>query len=168
MGMRVEEEKGKNSTGIVFFRREDVSPEVLEKAAEVRRLLKLPPAGDKFTLVFSPGRGAENELAINSRSMLQIIGAFASYMDVPQEHLKDHSATPSFENDPQKAQQVRIHSGKEKPKAAFAAVYYRDHWFWIDDSDWRTKRVLTAVMFFFTLSDTGAPEKLPLITIPAQ
>jgi hypothetical protein len=27
---------------------------------------------------------------------------------------------------------------------------------------------LTAVMFLFTLADTGANEKLPLITIPAQ
>ena len=35
-------------------------------------------------------------------------------------------------------------------------------------SDWLTKRALTAVMFFFTLADTGSPDKLPLITIPAQ
>ena len=38
----------------------------------------------------------------------------------------------------------------------------------IDDRDWRTKRALTAVMFFFTLAETGDPGKLPLITIPAQ
>lgn len=30
------------------------------------------------------------------------------------------------------------------------------------------QRALTAVMFFFTLADTGSPDKLPLITIPAQ
>ena len=47
-------------------------------------------------------------------------------------------------------------------------VHYRDHWFWVDDRDWRTKRALTAVMFFSTLAETGSPEKLPLITIPAQ
>jgi hypothetical protein len=27
---------------------------------------------------------------------------------------------------------------------------------------------MTAVMFFFTLADTGSSDKLPLITIPAQ
>jgi hypothetical protein len=63
---------------------------------------------------------------------------------------------------------VRIYIGKDKPADAFAAAPYRGHWFWIDDGDWRTKRALTAVMFFFTLADTGASEKLPLITIPAQ
>ena len=65
-------------------------------------------------------------------------------------------------------QVVRIHSGKDKPADAFAAVHYRDYWFWVDDGDWQTKRALTAIMFFFTLADTGASEKLPLITIPAQ
>ena len=63
---------------------------------------------------------------------------------------------------------VRIHSGREKPADAYAAVQYRDHWFWVDDRDWKTKRALTAVMFFFTLADTGVAEQLPLITIPAQ
>ena len=30
------------------------------------------------------------------------------------------------------------------------------------------KRALTAVMYFFTLADTGDSGRLPLITIPAQ
>jgi len=43
VGMRVEEDKAKGSTGVLFFRREDVPAEVVEKVAEIRRLLKLPP-----------------------------------------------------------------------------------------------------------------------------
>jgi len=170
VGMRVEEDKAKGSSGVIFFRREDVTADIVEKAAEIRRLLKMRAEGQKFVLTYSPGRGADNELAVNSRSMLQIMQALASYLDVPEAHLKDHSAVPAFENiAPENRQgKVRIHSGKEKPANAFAAVRYRDHWFWVDDGDWQTKRAMTAVMFFFTLADTGAPEKLPLITIPAQ
>ena len=63
---------------------------------------------------------------------------------------------------------ARVHSGKEKPADAYAAVFYRGYWFWIDDGDWQTKRALTAVMFFFTLESTGGAENLPLVTIPAQ
>ena len=63
---------------------------------------------------------------------------------------------------------MRIHSGKEKPADAIAAVFYRGYWFWIEDSDWQTKRALTVVMFFFTLESTGGAENLPLVTIPAQ
>ena len=85
--------------------------------------------------------------------------------------MKDHSAWPSVENvspDGRRASGVQIHSGKEKPAAAFAAVRYREYWFWVENGDLLTKRALTVVMFFFTLSETGAGERLPLITIPAQ
>jgi len=170
VGMRVEEEKAKGSTGVVFFRRDDITTEVVEKAAEVRRLLKLPADQQRFTLTFSPARGAENELAVSSRSMLQIMGALASYVDLPEEHLNSHRATPSFEKTApeDRSAGVQLHSGKDKPENAFAAVRYRDYWYWIDDDDLLTKRAFTAVMFFFTLADTGNNEKLPLITIPAQ
>ena len=40
-GMRVEEDKVKGSLGVVFFRRDDVTPDIAEKAGEIRRLLKL-------------------------------------------------------------------------------------------------------------------------------
>ena len=170
LGMRVEEDKARNATGVVFFRRDDVSPDIAAKAVEVRRLLKLPAGGDKFTLVYSPARGTEHELTVNSRSMLQIMGSLASFVDVPEEHTRGNAVTPAFKNlsAEQLEQRARIHSGPEKPANAFAAVKYRDYWFWADESDYQTKRALVAVMFFFTLTDTGAPEKLPLITIPAQ
>jgi len=169
VGMRVEEDKAKNQTAVMFFRRDDVPPEIVAKADEVRRLLKLPAAQQKFSLSYSPVRGTDNELTVNSRSMLQIMGAFASYLDVPEAHVKDRRASPSFEKAASDTRQtVRIHSGKDKPAESYAAVHYRGYWFWIDDGDWQTKRALTAVMFFFTLADTGAPERLPLITIPAQ
>jgi hypothetical protein len=170
VGMRVEEDKSKGSTAVLFFRRDGVSGEIAEKIAEIGRLLKLPADQQKYALTYSPVRGAPNELAVNSRSMMQIMMAFSTYMDVPEAHLKDHSAVPAFENSPADGRQVRvrIHSGKDKPTAAFAAVHYRDHWFWVEDGDWLTKRALTAVMFFFTLAETGEKEKLPLITIPAQ
>jgi hypothetical protein len=121
-------------------------------------------------LIYSPGRGTEGQLAVNSRSMFQIMGALAGYVDAPEAHLKAHRALPGFENTSAASGQpmLRIHSGKDKPTDAFAAVHYRDYWFWVDDGDWKTKRALTAVMFFFTLADTGVSEKLPLITIPAQ
>lgn len=121
-------------------------------------------------LTYSPVRGTANELAVNSRPMFQIMQAFASYINVPEKDLKEQCALPAIETVAQtgKPPPVQVHSGKEKPADAFAAVHYRDHWFWVDDRDWRTKRALTAVMFFFTLAETGDPGKLPLITIPAQ
>jgi hypothetical protein len=169
VGLRVEEDKARGSTGVVFFRRDDLPADILEKTAEVRRLLRLSPDLQNFVLIYSPGREAESQLAVNSRSMLQIMAAMAGYVDVPEPHLKAHRASPGFEIPSGSGQStVRIHSGKDKPTEAFAAVHYRDCWFWVDDGDWKTKRAFNAIMFFFTLAETGGSEKLPLITIPAQ
>lgn len=169
-GMRIEEDKLKGSTGVVFFQREGVTPDIAEKSAEIRRLLRLPADQQKFTLTYSPMRGAGNELAVNSRSMLQIMQAFASHVDVPAAHLADRSAWPVVAGDLGKGNRAGpwIYSGPEKPEAAFAAVRYRDSWFWVDNGDLQSKRALTVVMFIFTLADTGDPGKLPLVTIPAQ
>lgn len=170
VGLRVDTDKAKGSTGVVFFRRDDVSAEITGKANEVRRLLKMGEDQQKFSLIFSPVRGTADELAVNSRSMLQIMQAFSCYVDVPEDDLKAHRAAPAFETmDTQTRQNmVRIHSGKDKPTDAFVAVRYHGHWFWIDDGDLKTKRALTAIMFFFTIAETGEGDKLPLITIPAQ
>jgi hypothetical protein len=170
VGMRVEVDKAKGQTAVLFFQRDDVTPEIADKSAEVRRLLKLSAEGSKFTLVYSPSRGGAGELGVNSRSLMQIMGAFASYVDVPAQDLQRHSAVPAIANDTSEggSQPVRIYSGKDKPAPAYVAVRYRDSWFWIDDGDWKTKRALTAIMFFFTLGETGGNENLPLITIPAQ
>ena len=170
MGMRVEVDKAKGQTAVLFFQREDVAPDIAEKSAEIRRLLKLPADGTKFTLLYSPSRGAVGELAVNSRSLMQIMGAFASYVDVPDADLQHHGAIPAIGNGAVEGrpQAVRIRSGKDRPVGAYTAVRYREFWFWIDDGDWQTKRALTAIMFFFTLGETGGNENLPLITIPAQ
>jgi hypothetical protein len=170
VGTRLEKDPASNiQTAVLLLRSEGLSPEAIQKTAEIRRLLKLTPDRNKFTLTYSPMRTSDSELAVNSRSMLQIMTAFASYIDVPDDHVKSQTAlTGVAASGPTRTQPIRIHSGKDKPEDAYAAVRYRNHWFWIDQNDWQTKRALTAVVFFFTLADTGNAGSVPLITIPAQ
>lgn len=167
VGMRVEESKDKSSTAVLFFRAVDLPQETLQKVDEIRRLLRLAPGEQKFALEYSPVQGAPNVLTVNSRSMLQILQAFASYVEVPEEHLAARLTIPAFERSAD-GENARIHSGKSRPENAYAAVRYKGYWFWVDDGDFATKRALTAVMFFFSLAETGGGEKLPLVTIPAQ
>ena len=170
VGMRVEENKDKTETAVMFFRRDNLPPETLDKLVEIRRLLKLPEGQQQFNLIYSPVVVGDGDLAVGSRSMLQIMAAMASYADVPESDLKEGRATPSLQttNSVVNSDPVEIRCSKNKPADAFAAVHYRDQWFWVDDRDWRTKRAFTAIMFLFTLAETGGDEKLPLITYPAQ
>ncbi len=169
VGMRVEEDKARGSTAVLFFQRDDLPADLQAKSAEIRRLLRLDAGQSKFVLTYSPMRGAANELAVNSRSLLQILQAFASYVEVPEQDLRNKVVAPSLVHTETTQRQVgQIRGGPARPETSYVAVQYRGQWFWVDHSDWLTKRALTAVMFFFTLADTGGPDKLPLITIPAQ
>ena len=67
VGMRVQQNKDKTETVVMFFRRDNLPPELLDKLAEIRRLLKLPADQQQFNLVYSPTTGGEGELAVGMR-----------------------------------------------------------------------------------------------------
>ena len=170
VGMRVLENADHTETAVVFFRRDNLPPEMLDKIAEIRRLLRLPDGQQQFKLVYSAATGGDGELAVGSRSMLQIMSAMASYTDVPAADIKDGRAMPSIEpaDGVARYEPVDIKCSPDRPADAFAVVHYRNLWFWVDDRDWRTKRAFTAIMFLFTMAENTGDEKTPLVTIPAQ
>jgi hypothetical protein len=63
---------------------------------------------------------------------------------------------------------AHIRSGAERPADAYAAVRYRDYWFWIDDRDVRSKRVFTFLLMFSSIAESGTVPQAPIITIPAN
>ena len=61
---------------------------------------------------------------------------------------------------------IRVQSGREEPEDAFVSVSYRDHWFWINDTDYRSKRMFSFLMYLFRLAERGKPQQVPVLTIP--
>jgi hypothetical protein len=163
VAMRLEPDQQKQQTMILAFRRKGITQETLDNIAELRRVLQLSPDAQEFRLVFAANAANDREVAVITRSSLQIMAMMASYADVPSEHIAEGRATPGVPEGP-----LHIRCSRKQPTDAFAAVSYRDHWFWIDDRDLRTKRAFSLLMLLFTLSDSGQHEQLPLITIPAQ
>jgi hypothetical protein len=47
-------------------------------------------------------------------------------------------------------------------------VPFRDHWFWLDDCNLKTKRAFALLVIFSTLGHGGPHESVRLITIPAH
>ena len=63
---------------------------------------------------------------------------------------------------------MRIYSSREQPSDAYAAVRYRDYWFWIDDRDMKSKSEFLFVLVLFSLAETGVAPQTPVITVPAS
>ena len=101
----------------------------------------------------------------NKAAVLQILLALAGTVDVPQQDLDQHRASVVPREDSEQMP-FHIRSGEQPPEDAYAAVSYRNRWFWIDDTDYRSKRAFSLIMFLFTLSEEGDNQRLPVLTIP--
>ena len=169
----------------------DAAADTAAAAAELRRLLGLAPDANEVRIRFGRASEGGDVVAMTTRSILQLMSTMAAQIEVPAEHLAEHrvptglaeasaaagaagtrdtadTADPAADALTVGARMITIHCTVERPADAFAAVQYRQHWFWIDDRDLQSKRVFAFMMMLFTLSETGEREPLPLITIPTR
>jgi hypothetical protein len=170
VGFRFSEGKQPSTRTILFFRRAELSERERQEIDEVRQLLNLDPVATEFELVFGPTPASDREIAVQTRSLVQILMEVGGQVSVPASHIAEGRATPGL--DPAGAAEtiryMRIHSSTERSPQAFLSVPYRDHWFWIDDRDLATKRNFSLLMILSALADTGEKKGLPLLTIPTQ
>jgi hypothetical protein len=138
----------------------------------VRQRLGLDPTAQDIRVVYGSVAANDRELAILSRSILEILIDLSSFISVPEAHVLEHRVGPTHEDEGGAEGPIRplirIGSVAERPNDAFAAVRYRGYWFAIDDQDMPSKRLFSFLMFLFTLVETGGKEGAPIVTIPAQ
>ena len=115
--------------------------------------------------------GNDKEIAVVTRSILNLMQTMAAQVAVPDEDLAQSRAYPGFEHGkdvPGVVPLINIHSGKSSSPDAFVSVNYRNHWFWIDDNDFASKHVFSLIMMLFTMLDTGPQQNQPVLTIPVH
>jgi hypothetical protein len=136
----------------------------------VRRLLGLDPNAQEFSVVYGSVAANDKEIAMLTRSILEILIDLASYIEVPAASANERrtfpTPAPEVVNGAPVAPLIRILSSPQSPGDAFAAVPYRQEWYWIDDKDLPSKRLFSFIMFLFTLTETGDKQGTPIITVP--
>ena len=170
--LMVKEDKEKNEKTLLTLRTKDISPEVLADIRELRSVLHVNPEATELTLVSAPLASNDTEIAVQTRSIVELLENAAAQVEVPQEDVVRHRAFPGFEvgrDVPGVVPIIRVHSAKSRPGEAFVAVEYRNSWFFIDDGDLASKRAFAQLMELFTMADTGSkPGQQPVVTIPAR
>jgi hypothetical protein len=168
VGIRVDRDKDNKDSVAFFFRDENIDPALADELAEARKILHLDPDRKDFKVTFGTTTTSPNEIAILSRSVIRVLSELATYVDVPIEHLVSEIAPSLGEQENDAQAPFRVLSSIEKPCDPFVAVCYEGHWFWIEKSDFRSKRTLGYLLVLLALSDTGTKESLPVITIQAN
>jgi len=168
IGLRVRKAGDQVSTSIVFSKK--VTPELEVDRDEVRKLLGLDPKAEEFNVVYSSVAANDHEIALLTRSVLEVLTELSSYIDVPAADVEQKrtfpSPAPAVVSGVPVAPLMRIFSSPQKPDDVFAAVPYGRDWYWIDNKDFGSKRLFSFIMFLFTLTDTGEKQGAPIITVP--
>jgi len=169
--MRLIKGKDAKETTVIFIYRENLPPEIIEALKELEKLLGLRPGSKELKVTYGVIPETDQELAMHTLSMLQIMITLAQQIDVPSEHVEGGltfpTLIPSDSEEAKMGRLIRIHTAPKKPEGDFVSVKYKDHWFWIDDGDFYSKRVFTFLMILFSLTESGGKQGLPLVTIPS-
>lgn len=171
VGMRIQKAKEGHPANVLLFRKEGIEAEISQEQKTVREILGLDPDRHEFTVVYGSLAKDNTEIAILSRSMLQILSELASYIEIPEIHIQEKRAPGNFSvaADAKAGFMplLRIHSSLKPPEDNFVSIQYRGYWYWINDTDYWSKRMLTFIMYLFSLAETGSPSQAPVLTIPA-
>ena len=167
--LRVVKEDDKETT-LLMLSRDDISSETREAISELEKLLKIAPGSEQLKVTYGIIPEKDQEIAMQTRSMLQIMVALAMQVVAPPEHVESGRTIPTLlppESDETKIGHINIQTTGDKPKDAFVAAKYRDRWFWVDDHDFNSKRIFTFLMILFSLTESGGKGGLPMVTISA-
>ena len=169
IGMRFRKTE-KEETALMVIRGErDPATEGL--SAEVRKILGVDPQANQFNVVYGSIPRDGKEIAILTRSLLEVIIDLSADIEVPAAHVEEKRVSPTHVEETVAGEKIvpliQIHSSSGKPGDAFVSVSYRNSYFWIDDRDLRSKKIFSFLMFVFTLMETGE-KAAPIVTVPTN
>jgi hypothetical protein len=171
LNMRVVRDQNREETTLLLIYREDLPSELSESLRELEDLLGLRPGVRELKVKYGVIPETDQEIAIQTLSMLQIMVNLSLGIEVPIEHVEGGLTVPTMYGTAaelkEMGQRIKIHSIFEKPEHPFVCVKYKDHWFWIEDGDFQSKKVFTFMMIMFSLTESGSKQGLPLVTIPS-
>ena len=162
----------KDGSAVVLFL-PDTGREATLMQEDRRRLTQLLGIDENATeleIVYGLSGRSGSEIAMITRSMLELMLELGFSVQLPDGHATDGSTLPGRGKQGVEANDrlLRIHSGSEAPADAYAAVSYRNHWFWIDSKDIVSKSTFTFLLMLFSLAETGQASAAPVVTVPSR
>lgn len=169
LGIRVEPRKD-GSAIVMVLPRGNSAAGAQQDGRRVRELLGLAEDVSELEVVYGLYPRHGSEIAVLSRSMMELLLELGFGIELPQDHVTGGRVTAGRQlagEIPAKPL-VRIQSAAQAPTDAYAAVRYKDHWYWIDDTDMASKRIFTFMLILSSLAETGQSLAAPVVTVPSR
>jgi hypothetical protein len=171
IGFRLEK-RGPEESSLITFHCKKLTPAVEQDSRFLRTTLGLRPDARELALTFGAVPRNDQEVALLTRSALEILLELGARVEAPASDVQSGSTYPTLPSSPNAGLRdqplVAIHSATEPPADAFVAVHYHQHWFWIDNRDFRSKSIFSFLLIVMSLAETGVAPQAPVITVPAN
>lgn len=167
VGMRMEKKDGRDTAIAVLPRVPKEVTAVSKDRTVIRNVLNLDLKATEFNLTYGLVPRSQTEIALMTRSMFEVMVELATGVQAPDLHVSKGWVRGLSPTELNERGLVVVKSGAKKPEHSFAAIRYRDHWFWIENNDLKSKGTVTLLNFFFNLSETGGTQAAPVVTISA-
>ncbi len=137
---------------------------------EMRQILGLTD-GNRFRITDRVTNLKDNEISIQTRSVMAMMEFMARGVEVPIKHLEDGWVVDyGLQNSEGEAARnlipFRMRSSKDRPENAFTAVRFRGYWYYIDEADITSKRALGLIIVLFRLQAPTPSGAAPILTLP--
>ena len=150
---------------IVFvLNKEGLAETTKQKSERVGEIIGLDGDREHYRVIYAPFKTDSATLAIQTRSVIQMMSAMAGFVDVPAELVS--FASPGFDFSQGSTRPFHVRSGPDRPEQSFAAINYGGYWYSIENSDMPSKRVFTLMLFITTLTNQAKAGNQPVLTIP--
>ena len=139
----------------------------------LRELLELAPDIEAFRLTARRAERAPDEIVLTGRSLLGALFFLSHSVAAPATHKTQGFVTVAKGADGEEfdwstvtGNLLRISSGAESPENAFVRIRYRNHWFYIEDSDLNTKATFNLLTYLLSLQSAGREGIGAMLTVP--
>jgi hypothetical protein len=171
VGMRVDRANDKEST-VMTLAKGTLTPEIAQDRQTVREILGLRQDLDEVRIVFGSAPRDDGEIAMVTRSMLEMLYDLSASIDVPPSHVEEGRTfgTKVFDTDGPDGYRpmIRVLNGSKRPGDAFVAIPYNGYWFWVENRDYPSKQIFSSLLIILSLTDVDTGKGSPIITIPAN
>ncbi len=166
----------------LFFQKENGVPHIvlqiaeegrnLQPANEFARALKVEPGRDRYVITFSPKQNESDQIRVVTRSLLGILFYLSQAVEAPEEDIRAGKVTRTLKQNGEAfdwreltGELLRIRSKPNRPDNATLMVFYRGTWFYIDDSDLKSKSTFSLLSQIFSLQAGKIKDNSPVLTL---
>ena len=155
-----------NNRTLMFYFSDDSSQQSKLLWQEFKQKLNLDPSRNQFRVVDKVVNLQPDEIVIRTRSLLALMSHLAR--SIRTDNLNESENQTISENKTlySKLLPMNIQQSEENPPNAFVSVKYNNMWYYISQSDDKSKQIFGMLTYIYLLQAPKPPTAGPLLTVP--